>query len=52
MKGYRIEKTTMGRKIRVKLTEEEIRERKILRALIVITPFGLCWLFAAAAGMV
>ena len=52
MKDYRIEKTTMGHKIKVKLTPEEIREQKILRALIVVTPFAMCWLFAAAAGMV
>ena len=52
MKDYRIEKTTMGHKIRVRMTRQEIIERKILHALIVITPFGLCWLFAAASGMV
>ena len=52
MKDYRIEKTTMGHKIRVRMTRQEIIERKILHALIVITPFGLCWLFAAVAGMV
>lgn len=52
MKDYRIEKTSMGHKIRVKMSRQEIVERRILRALIVITPFGLCWIFAAAAGMV
>ena len=52
MKDYRIEKTTMGHKIRVKMTPEEIREQKILRVLVVITPFAMCWLFAAVAGMV
>ena len=52
MKDYRIEKTSMGHKIRVRMTRQEIVERKILYALIVITPFGLCWLCAAAAGMV
>lgn len=49
---YRTYKTTMGRKIRVRMSREEIRERRILAALIVCSPFLMCWLFAAAAGMV
>lgn len=52
MTAYRIEKTTLGHKIRVRMSEQEIRERKILRVLIWTTPFVLCWLFAYAAGMI
>ena len=52
MTGYRTEKTTMGHKILVKMTRQEIIERRILTALIVCSPFLMCWLFAAAAGMV
>jgi hypothetical protein len=49
---YRTFKTTMGHKIRVRMTEQEIIERDLLRALIVVVPFAMCWLFAWAAGMV
>ena len=52
MKGYKIEKTSMGHKIKVKLSPEEIRDRKILTALIWTTPFAVCWLLAFVAGMV
>ena len=52
MTGYRTEKTTMGHKIRVKMSRQEIIERRILAALICTSPFIMCWLFAAAAGMV
>lgn len=49
---YRTYKTTMGRKIRVRMSREEIRERRIFAAAVVLSPFALCWLMAAAAGMV
>lgn len=52
MSGYRTFKTTMGHKIRVKMTPQEIREQRILRAMILVTPFAMCWIFAIAAGMV
>lgn len=48
---YKTYKTTMGHKIRVRMTQQEIRERRILTALIWISPFALCWLFAAFARM-
>ena len=51
MKGYRTEKTTMGHKIRVKMSPQEIRERRIFHALMVILPTGMVWLFALAGGM-
>ena len=49
---YRTFKTTMGHKVRVRMTEQEIRERRRFRALIVIWPFAMCWLLAWAARMV
>ena len=52
MTGYRMEKTTMGRKIYVRMSRQEIVERRILTALIVCSPFLMCWLFAIAARMV
>ena len=39
MKGYRIEKTTMGHKIRVKMSEEEIAERELFHMVLVLFPF-------------
>lgn len=49
---YRTFRTTMGRKIRVRMSEAEIIEREIFTMVIVISPFLLCWLFAIVAGMV
>ena len=51
MKGYRKEKTTMGRRIRVKMSRQEIIERRIFHGLLVAMPIGLCWLCAWAGGM-
>ena len=52
MTGYRTFKTTMGHKVRMKMSRQEIRERRILTALIICSPFLMCWLFAIAARMV
>ena len=49
---YRTFKTTMGHKVRMKMTRQEIRERRIMNVLIVLSPFLMCWLFAIVAGMV
>lgn len=49
---YRTFKTTMGRRVRVRMSRQEIIERRILTALIVLSPFAACWLFAAVARMV
>lgn len=38
MKGYKTIKTTLGHKIRVKMTEEEIQEREMFNALVVLMP--------------
>ena len=52
MTGYRTFKTTMGHKVRMKMSRQEIRELRILTVLIVCSPFLMCWLFAIAARMV
>lgn len=49
---YRTFKTTMGRKFRVKMTEQEIIERDLFRMMLIVVPFAMCWAFAWAAGMV
>lgn len=49
---YRTFKTTMGRKFRVKMTEEEIIERDLFRMMLIVVPFAMIWAFAWAAGMV
>ena len=48
---YRTFKTSLGHKIRVKMTEEEIIERDLFRMMLIVVPFAMCWLFAWAAGM-
>lgn len=45
MKGYRTFRTTMGHKIRVKMSAEEIAERSLFHTAIVAVPF------LAAVGM-
>jgi len=50
-KGYRVEKTSLGHKILVRMSREEIRERRILHILMVALPMGMVWLFALAGGM-
>ena len=38
MKGYKTIKTTLGHKIRVKMTDEEIQEREMCNTLVVLMP--------------
>ncbi len=52
MTQYRTFKTTMGHKVRMKMTRQEIRERRIMTVLIVLAPFLTCWLFAIVARLV
>ena len=52
MTGYKVIKTTMGRRFWVKMDEDEIRERKIYRAVVVMTPLVMIFSFALAAGMI
>ena len=51
MDKYRTYKTTMGHRIRVKMSRQEIIERRIFHGLMVAMPIGLCWLCAWAGGM-
>ena len=39
MKGYKTIKTTLGHKIRVEMSEEEIQERETFHALVILMPF-------------
>lgn len=39
MKGYKTIKTTLGHKIRVKMSDEEIQERETFHALVILMPF-------------
>ena len=48
MKGYKTFKTTMGHKIRVRMSEEEIAERQLFHIVIVLFPFAFSVLMAAA----
>ena len=45
MKGYKTVKTTLGHKIRVKMSPEEIAERDLFHIALVVFPF------IASAGM-
>ena len=51
MDKYRTDTTTLGHKIRVKMSRQEIIERRIFHGLLVAMPIGLCWLCAWAGGM-
>ena len=48
---YRTFKTSLGHKIRVKMTEEEIIERDLFRLLLIVIPTAMIWAFAWAAGL-
>ena len=52
MTGYRTFKTTLGHRVRVRMSRQEIVERRILMGAIAVTPFVMCWLFAAFARMI
>ena len=39
MNGYKVVKTAMGRKFRVKMDEDEIRERRMYHIAITLLPF-------------
>lgn len=45
MKGYRTFRTTMGHKIRVKMSDEEIAERELFYIVITLLPFLTTLLF-------
>lgn len=39
MKGYRTYKTTMGHKVRVRMSDEEVAARSLYRIAVVVIPF-------------
>jgi hypothetical protein len=39
MSRYKVMKTTMGRKYRVRVCEDEVAERALFRAAVVLLPF-------------
>ena len=39
MKGYRTFKTTMGHKVRVRMSDDEIAERELFHILLILFPF-------------
>lgn len=47
MKGYKTIKTTMGHKIRVRMTEEEIADQEIFHMVLFLLPSLAFCLFAA-----
>ena len=48
MKGYKTFRTTMGHKIRVKMSDEEIAEQELFHIVLVLLPSLTCVLFAVA----
>ena len=48
MKGYKTFRTTMGHKIRVRMSAEEIAERELFRIVVVLLP-AASFVFLAAA---
>ncbi|MBQ1790292.1 MAG: hypothetical protein II008_08950, partial [Oscillospiraceae bacterium] len=52
MEHYKTFKTFMGHKIRMRMSQQEVRERRILTVLIWTSPFVACWLFALFARMI
>lgn len=48
MKGYKTFRTTMGHKVRVKMSEEEIAEQELFHIVIVLLPSLAFVLFACA----
>ena len=52
MQSYREIRTITGRKMFVRMSKEEIRERRMLRLEIVLTPLVVIWVFAKFAGMI
>ena len=48
MKGYRTFKTTMGHKIRVRMSEDEIAELELFHMILFLLPTATLVLFAFA----
>ena len=52
MQGYRTMRTITGRKVYVRMSKEEIRDRRLYWLEIVTVPALMIFLFAKAAGMI
>ena len=52
MTGYRTMRTITGRKVFVRMTREEIRDRRLFRLEIIATPLIMILVFAKCAGMI
>lgn len=52
MTGYRTVRTITGRKVFVRMTREEIRDRRLFRLEVVLTPLIMILVFAKCAGMI
>lgn len=52
MTGYRTMRTITGRKVFVRMTREEIRDRRLFRLEIIATPLLMIFLFAKCAGLI
>ena len=49
---YRTYKTTLGHKYQMRICEDELHERRILKAAIVLAPLVMVFGFALAAGVI
>ena len=49
---YKTYKTTLGHKYQMRICEDELHERRILKAVIVLAPLVMVFGFALAAGVI
>ena len=52
MQGYREFRTVTGKKVWTRMTREEIRDRRMFRLEVVLTPVIMILVFAKCAGMI
>lgn len=52
MRPYRQMRTITGQKIFVRMTKEEIRDRRLYWAEVILAPLVMILVFAMAAGMI
>ncbi len=52
MKGYREVRTITGQKFFVRMTKEEIRDRRLYWLEVVLIPLVMIYVFAKCAGMI
>lgn len=52
MNRYKRVKTTLGHRYTMRMCENELRERRILKAAIVLAPLVMVFGFALAAGVI